>query len=140
MRNHKTCKKLAVEVVHESSRRCCIEPPCFCCDFVPHQKKKQQKTKVDTSELHIGKSNQAGQGIYWVVCLSGVGWRVGTSAVGGLGTLTHLNEGDIMEQDGRVCAQPARQTPYCFLLPETSSSSSLQLRAPAANLSALRPS
>lgn len=33
----------------------------------------------------------------------GVGLRVGTLAVGGLGTVTCLNEGDIMEENGRVC-------------------------------------
>ncbi len=35
--------------------------------------------------------------------MSGVGLRVGTLAVGGLGTVTHLNEGDIMKENGRVC-------------------------------------
>lgn len=37
-----------------------------------------------------------------MVCLSGVG----TPAVGGLGTVTHLNEGDIMKESGRVCETP----------------------------------
>lgn len=31
-------------------------------------------------------------------CLSGVGWRVGIPAAGGLGTVTHVNERDIMKE------------------------------------------
>lgn len=45
-----------------------------------------------------------------MVCVSGVGWRVGTPAVGGLGTLTHLNEGDIMEERREGGCVRERQT------------------------------
>lgn len=31
-----------------------------------------------------------------------LGWRVGTLAVGGLGIVTHLNEADIMKENGRL--------------------------------------
>lgn len=54
-------------------------------------------------QVSFEKPDQIKPGFYWVVCLSGVGLRVGTPAVGGLGTVTHLNERDIMKGKGRVC-------------------------------------
>ena len=37
-----------------------------------------------------------------MVCVSGVGWRVRTPTVWGLGMMTHLNVVDIMKENGRV--------------------------------------
>lgn len=47
--------------------------------------------------------------------LSGVGWRVGTPAVGGLGTVTHLNVGDIMKENGRACKRETNLRTVCFI-------------------------
>ena len=58
---------------------------------------------VTFSPVPLVNPDQIKLGIYWVVPLSGVGLRVGTQAVGGLGTVTHLNERDIMKENGRVC-------------------------------------
>lgn len=50
-----------------------------------------------------------------MVCLSEFGWRVGTPAVGGLGAVTHLNEDDVMEENGRFVEARDKHM-CCFLI------------------------
>lgn len=52
------------------------------------------------------------ESIGWSAC-RGLGWRAGTLAVGGLGTVTHLNEGDIIENNGRVCQHQTNFALFC---------------------------